>query len=50
MLISKSFLVYLDRNAVWQSTLEHLLKKSPAELTRSRLNVEFKNEQGIDAG
>jgi len=40
----------LDRNAVWQSTLEHLLKKTPAELTRSRLNVEFKNEQGIDAG
>jgi len=40
----------LDRNAVWQSTLQHLLSKSPAELTLNYLIVEFKNELGLDAG
>lgn len=42
--------VLLERNAVWQSTFEYLLKKSPAELTLSQLSVEFINEQGIDSG
>jgi len=40
----------LDREAVWQSTLENLLRKTPAELVKCKINVEFKNECGIDAG
>ena len=44
------FLVELERNAVWFSTMHYMIKKTPAELTQNRFQVNFKDEQGIDAG
>jgi len=40
----------VDREQVWKSTLEFMLKKTPAEFTQLKIEVVFKNEEGFDAG
>lgn len=44
------FLVSLNRNAIWQSTYEFLLKKTPTEFALRNLIFKFDNEEGVDLG
>ena len=40
----------INREQIWDSTLKGLLNYSPAELIKGEININFENEEGIDAG
>ena len=45
-----NFLVYVDRNSIWKSTLEFMMEKTPAQFVKIEMKIHYLNEIGIDAG